>query len=172
MKANLSRRIVSYMVDALPILFIVITMHSLFVGTIITDSIENYDVLVATYDANTAILADDGVALQEDLDAELITEDVYHEKYAELYDQFIADNEEEYGAVLRNFLMTLAYGFITFVSIYFFYMLILKGNSFGRRLMGIELTGNVKWYTIFSREVVWKHFFWVYIRCSTNRVLC
>ena len=161
MRANLSRRIVSYMVDALPILFIVIGMHSLFVGTIITNSIENYDELVATYDANTEILQDELAALRTELDDELITEDEYTTQYDLLYESFITDNEEEYQAVLSNFLMTLTYGFVTFVSIYFIYMLILKGNSFGRKLMGIELTGKVRWYTIFSREVVWKHFFWV-----------
>lgn len=161
MRANLSRRIVSYFVDALPILFIVIGMNNLFVGTIISNSIENYEELSATYYDNSDILSDDIADLRADVESELITEDDFQTMSTGLYEDFWDDNTEEYNAVVAHLILTMTYGFVAFVSIYYLYMLILKGNSFGRKLMGIELTGKVTWFTILSREVIWKHFFWI-----------
>ena len=161
MRLSLSRRIVSYFIDAMPIFTVVILMHSLFVGAIITNSIENYDQLAETYYANSDVLADQVAQLRTDLTNELITETQYEEQVSELNETFFEENQEEYAAVVANLLYTLTYGFVTYVLLYFAYMLILKGNSFGRRLMGGELTGKVRWYTIFAREVVWKHFFWI-----------
>jgi hypothetical protein len=37
----------------------------------------------------------------------------------------------------------------------------MKGNTFGRHLMGAELRGKVTWFTLLLREVMWKHFFWL-----------
>lgn len=161
MRLSLSRRIVSYVIDAAPILTIVILMHSLFVGGIITNSIENYDVLAETYYANSDVLADQIQDLGVDFEDGIITEEEFNTQREALYTQFYEDNAEEQAAVVANLMYTITYGFITFISLYYVYMLVLKGNSFGRRLMGGELTGNVKWYTIFAREVVWKHFFWI-----------
>jgi hypothetical protein len=47
------------------------------------------------------------------------------------------------------------------MALYYAYVLIFKGNTFGRKLVGAQLSGSVKWYTLFIREVMWKHFFWL-----------
>ena len=36
----------------------------------------------------------------------------------------------------------------------------MKGNTIGRKMMGMELKGNVTWYNIILREFFWKHLFW------------
>ena len=41
----------------------------------------------------------------------------------------------------------------------YIYNLILKGNTFGRRFTKLRLDGNIKWYSLFTREFIYKGFF-------------
>lgn len=161
MRVGLARRIASYLIDALPILLLVISMHSLFVGGIIKNSIENYDELETTFNEEYELYNQEIDDLLVQLENEEITDDEYAEQANEKYELFYDTYSVEFNAVSSYFMMTIMYGVITFILVYYVYMLILKGNSFGRKFMGAELVGNVKWYTLFIREVLWKHMFWL-----------
>ena len=161
MRVGLARRIASYLIDALPILLIVIGMHNLFVGDMIKGQIDNFDQLEATFNEQYEIYNDALTDLAEQLENEEITEEYYNDEAIVLYNNLYDNYSVEFNAVTTYFMITVIYGVLTFMIVYYVYMLILKGNSFGRKLMGAELVGNVKWYTLFIREVLWKHMFWL-----------
>ena len=43
MRVSLSKRILSYLIDAVPLLLVVLGLHTLFIGGIIENQIPNYD---------------------------------------------------------------------------------------------------------------------------------
>ena len=161
MRLSLSRRIVSYVIDAIPIFLIVVSLQSLFVGDLIKSRFENYDELAESYYTNLDIFDDQVALLREELELNIINELEYEIEYNYLVEDFNNENDEAATVVFSVIVTSLGTGFIIFTSLYYIYMLVLKGSSFGRRLMGGELSGRVTWYTILAREVVWKHFFWV-----------
>lgn len=161
MRVGVARRIASYLIDAMPILLVVISMHTLFVGDMIKGSIDNFDELEATFNEQYQLYDQEINDLTTQLENEEISEDTYQTLAQEAYDDFYSTYDEEFAAVSGYFMITVIYGVLSFISLYYIYMLILKGNSYGRRLMGAEIQGNVKWYTLFIREVIWKHMFWI-----------
>lgn len=161
MRLSLSRRIVAYFVDAMPILLLVVSMQSLFVGDLIKSQFENYDEQAATYNENFDLYDQRIRDLQSDVDDGIITEDQYITQATALNDEFYELYGDEYETVMTYVITSFSIGFFAFVLLYYVYMLVLKGNSLGRHLMGGELTGHVTWYSILAREVVWKHFFWL-----------
>ncbi len=161
MRVGLARRILSYILDAMPLIGVIVLMHSLFVGEIIADSIPNYETLSATYYEQYDVLMDDTEELQLAYGEGLLTEEEYNDELVALNVEFTETYPDELGAVETYFAITVLYGIITYLAMYYAYMLFTKGNTLGRRLMNAELVGNVKWYTLFIREVLWKHVFWL-----------
>jgi hypothetical protein len=161
MRVGLARRILSYILDAMPLIGVIVLMHSLFVGDIIANSIPNYEELSTVYYEQYDVLLDDTEELQIAYGEGLLTEEEYNEDLIALNKEFTENYPDELGAVETYFAITVLYGIITYLVTYYAYMLFTKGNTLGRRLMNAELVGNVKWYTLFIREVLWKHVFWL-----------
>jgi hypothetical protein len=99
----------------------------------------------------------------EDYENEVITEEEYLALNSDLRDNWIENYSFLYGNVVINYMLNvLVYLFIGFNILYYIYMLATKGNTLGRKMNKIQLVGNVKWYTLLLREILWKNIFWVW----------
>ncbi|MFW5913948.1 MAG: RDD family protein, partial [Bacillota bacterium] len=47
--------------------------------------------------------------------------------------------------------------------LYYVYSGIMKGQTYGRRLLKIYMSGRINWWTLLMREILWKSFFWVFV---------
>lgn len=161
MRVSLSKRVLSYLIDAIPLLLVVLGLHNLFIGGIIEDQIPNYTEHREVYYDNYAILSNNLEELSQDHENGLITKEYYDEERTAITTLFYETYEDEYASLVVHMILTFVYSSIMFMVLYYVYMLIMKGNTFGRYLMGAELRGKVNWFTLFMREVLWKHFFWI-----------
>ena len=93
--------------------------------------------------------------LEED---ETYTRSDYEQDIQELED----DYNEEYAAVVPSLMSVVLYFYTGWVIGNYIYQGLMKGNTFGRKWMDIELSGRVNWWSLFMREVLWKGFFWAF----------
>lgn len=163
MKIGFFKRAASYLLDAVPIIMLLMSLMSLFGENIVKDSIDNYDQLQAEYEDAEAAFS----IIATGYDQQFEDEDITYEQYTELYNtaqiEFVTENSEIINVVFYEFWVKSAIAIIViFLLIYTTYQIVLKGNTLGRRLMKIELKGKVTWYNIILRELFWKHLFWFF----------
>lgn len=161
MRIGFFKRSGSYILDAVPLFMLVVATLTWFVGDIVENTIDNYDHLNEIYNERL----DEQVAVSNGYYAEyeddIITAEEYNELIAELQTDFLHNNEFLINTVVYQYwYRALAYVFLTFFLLYTIYMVAMKGNTLGRKLMQIELQGKVTWYNILLREFFWKHLFW------------
>jgi uncharacterized RDD family membrane protein YckC len=163
MHVGLYRRIASYLIDILPIIMLVLAMQSWFVGDMLKTQIDpNYDQLEVEYlekiDERNALIDPYYTQFQND---EMSEEDFLVIR-DEINNEFLEENAELINTVVMDYwLYMVMYWIISINVIYYIYVLYLKGQTFGRKIMKIELQGNIKWYTLLLREIIWKNLFFV-----------
>jgi len=115
---------------------------------------------------NETITAKEFILLSKDLreqrDIKTITSEEYTTLATTLRSDFNEDNVDYSSMILAYYLNVVIYFFISYSIINYFYNLILKGQTFGRRFMKIQLYGKVTWFTLLLREVLWKPVFWLF----------
>ncbi len=159
MRVKLFPRIASYLLDIIPILFTLSLLFSLFVGDMLKP--ENYDNLMTEYREISDEYTDVIQGYKDQLDAGSLSQDEYDTTVNGLVEDYQDDIEEHTVAQIRYFFDTAMFYIISATLIYFVYSGFTKGRTVGRRIMHIELGGNVNWWTIFMREVIWKTGYWV-----------
>lgn len=163
MKIGVFKRIASYLLDIVPIITLVYALHLLFVGTLLQNAVDpNYSDVESEYfdlvdERNVAV---DGYYTQ--FDNGEITEDEYFELRADLQTEFFEDNEEIVTTITQYWLYSFLYYAILINIAYYAYMVGFKGQSLGRKILKIELMGNIKWHTILLREVLWKNLLYTF----------
>ncbi len=162
MRIGVFRRSAAFLLDAMPIILILSLLLSLFVGDILKSQYSDFDEKITTYQENM----DDYYATldvyKEQLEEEEITLEDYEELSLDLQVTFVNDNEEYRNVVFGYYSNVVLFYLLSFTVVNYFYHLILKGQTYGRKLMKIELYGNITWYTLLLREVLWKSAFWVF----------
>lgn len=159
MRVGLFRRIASFLLDAVPILVTLSLLFSLFVGDLLKE--DGYDDLIVEYQT---IVVEYNATIDpylQQFENDEITESEYLALIEDDYDQFIEDTNIHTEAMLNYFVRSFMYHFIGFIVIYYAYNLILKGRTYGRQIMKIELGGKITWWTIFVREIIYKVMFWL-----------
>lgn len=162
MKIGVFSRLMSYLVDIIPIISIVSLLLTWFVGDIIKEGIhEDFDHLEELYYENL----EEYEAIVDPIYTRYTNEEITYDEYLELAtpirDDFVNNNIYLYDIVFISWwISAAAYLIISTNIIYYIYLLIMKGNTFGRKIMRIQLKGNVTWYSLLLREIIWKHFFW------------
>jgi hypothetical protein len=163
MRVGLFKRSASFILDIMPIIMIVMLLQQWFIGGIIKTSIDpNYDQLEVEY-----------FELLEERDAEI---EPYYQQYEDgeitveqfesfrdpINNAFLEDNTELINTVIIQYwLYAIMYWIISTNLIYMIYVLAFKGQTLGRKVMKIKLVGNVKWYSLILREILWKTLFYV-----------
>lgn len=164
MRIGLLKRSASYLIDIIPIITIITLLLNWFVGDMIKLSIhENFYELEAMYEENLA----DYNALTEPYYEQYSNGEITYEEYVELatpiQDDFIHNHTYIFQVVFINYWIYVGlYVFLSVNTVYFVYMVFTRGNTFGRKIMQIELHGHVTWYSLLMREILWKHFFWLF----------
>jgi uncharacterized RDD family membrane protein YckC len=162
MRIGFFRRITAFLLDAMPIFMILSLLLSLFVGDLLKSPYPNYDHKVAIYQENMDEYYDTLNTYKIQLDAEELTLEEYEDMSLSLQNDFTNNNEYFISIMFAYYLNVSLYFFISFTLLNYFYHLFLKGQTVGRKLMKIELFGNINWYNILLREVLWKSVFWVF----------
>lgn len=154
MKVGALRRSGAYLLDMVPILAILSLLFSLFVGDLLKP--ENYDVLmddlVVINDRYNEIVA----PYQTQYENEELTIDEYNAIVDPLIEDYNAETTEHMSASLLYLFRTILYYITSSTMLYYIYSVVTKGSTVGRKMMKIELSGNITWFSLFVREVIWK----------------
>ena len=155
MRVGLFRRLGSFTFDVLPIILIVSLLYSLFIGNMLKP--DDYDAIYAEYMEIRETYF--GELEQKYLDGEYTVSE-YQERYNSIVPSFQRASEEQYAVILIYMARVALYHTISVISIYFAYVVLTKGRTYGRRLMRIELGGKVTFWRLLVREVIWKFGYW------------
>lgn len=163
MRIGFFKRLGSYIIDMSPIFAIMILLHSWFIGGLLQNIVsDDYEAVDAAY---LQVVEERNIELQvyvDQLEDGTITDEEYSEYYEDIQTSFFEDNEDIISTVTQYWAYSLLYFVFGINLVYLIYMLIVKGQSFGRRLFKIELYGNVVWYTLVLRELMWKNLMYTF----------
>jgi len=162
MRIGFFRRLSAFLLDAMPIMLILSLLLSLFVGDLLKSPYPDYDHKVEVYNENMDEYYNTLNIYKAQLEDEEITLEEYTEMALDLQETFTINNEYLYAIMFAYALNVTLYFYLSFSLINYFYNLIVKGQTIGRKLMKIELYGNINWYTLLLREVLWKTVYWVF----------
>ena len=154
MRVGVLRRIGAYLLDIIPIFAVLSLLFTFFVGDLLKP--EGYDDLMEEYYEITADYND----LIEPFSTQYQNEEITLEEYQSLteddYNQYLQDSEEHILATILFFRSALIYYISAFTILYYVYSVFTKGHTLGRKMMKIELQGNITWWTLLVREIIWK----------------
>lgn len=162
MRIGFFRRLAAFFLDAMPLVMILTLLLSLFVGDLLKSPYPDYDRKVSIYQENMDVYYETLNTYKTQLDAEELTLEEYEEMSLNLQNDFTNNNEYFISIMFAYYLNVALYYFISFTFINYFYHLFLKGQTIGRKMMKIELFGNITWFSILLREVLWKSVYWVF----------
>ena len=148
MRIGLFKRVASYLLDIVPIISIFIVLHSLFIGTLLQQAVNpNYNQIYEDYLIVEEAYQDELADYNTQLDNGEITEEEYFEMREALNDAFYEDNEELVTPITMYFAYSMFYFLITINLAYVLYVIGMKGQTLGRKILKLELVGNIRWYT-------------------------
>lgn len=150
----------SFLVDLIPIITVLSMCFTFFVGELLKP--ENYDALRSSYLQKIEDYNEEVAEPFSQYESGEISPEEYNEITAPIEASYFHTDEtdEEVLAYLQYTGYTVLYYFIGFNLIYFIYIGITQGRTFGRRFTKIELKGKINWWTLFLREFIWKTFYW------------
>lgn len=160
MQVGLFRRILSFVIDIVPIITVLSLCFSLFAGDLIKP--DNYDEYLEDYQAKVEAYNEEVMPFYDQYVAGELTADEYNEISAPIESSYF-DNEETDNQIrvyIEYIGYSVMYYFIGVNSLYFIYSLVTKTRTFGRKFTKIELKGKINWWTILLREVIWKTGYW------------
>lgn len=174
MGAGFIKRAFSSLLD-LTIAFFVVYLTFTFVGrSILQNQVPNFDEIYTSYQEIVDAYNLDKEAASEEYNAQLIIAGgddsleaialtAYQNKVI-LLDQINIIDIEPYNRPLTNFFLNsifyYAIGFLVVMSIY---TVATKGKTLGRKIMKIELSGNVNPVSIFLHDIMLKYFIIVFV---------
>jgi len=156
MRVGAFKRIVSFVFDAMPIVLVATVLFTLFVGDLLKP--DDYDNIYAEYQEIRSTYFDD---LEEQYRNAEITLEEYQAEYDLIIDDFNTDTEDHILVIYTYFMYVVIYHVLSFIAIYFAYVVATKGRTLGRRLFKIQLAGKVTVWRLFLREVLWKSGYWI-----------
>lgn len=159
MRAKFFKRLLSFMIDANLIFGVIYVLFLILARSIIQSGTPDYEEHLRLYNIELA----ETETLLDEIDASLENEEITEDEHLELFNQYTEEfNTEVEEYVLTQFLYIInvsLYFFVSFVVLNYVYNLILQGNTFGRRFMKLRLEGNIKWYSLLTRELIYKGLF-------------
>lgn len=175
MRIGLIKRIASYLLDIVPIISVIIILHTLFIGTLLQKAVSpDYNQIYEDYLVVEQARQDTLANYNEQLDNGEITDDEYLEMRETLTDEYYEENQELITPVTMYFGYSMFYFLIAINLVYLIYVVGMKGQTLGRKILKIQLVGNVKWHTLIMREFFWKNLlysFGIIIGIGVNPIL-
>jgi hypothetical protein len=162
MSASVLKRSGSFLIDLIIILTIITLIYRLFAQNIIQAQVENFDPQYQEFLDAQIERTDEILALQEALSNGEITEANYQSELVRI-DAFYNDNYVSQTEVFVEYiLLNIVYFMTTYLIINYLYQLLFKGQTIGRRMLKIRITGRVTWWNLLFREVFWKGLYWIF----------
>ena len=162
MRPGFFRRLAAFFIDSMPILMVLSLLLTLFVGDLIKEQHPNFDNEQAIYEVNRADYNEAYQDYEDQLANEEITTQQFDDLTLALGDQFSLENEDFSKMWLSYYFQIIIYFYASYTLIYYFYVLLRKGQTYGRIMMKIELYGKINWFTLLLREFLWKTVFWAF----------
>ena len=162
MRVSLFKKVMAYLLDAMPIFFTLMVLNSLFVGEMLKDSYPDYDANYEVYQQNVDEYYIELDLYYQDLEGEIITQDEYDLQVEILRDDFLVINDETENEIYEYFSRLIYYFLISFIVIKYLYNLFTKGQTYGLKLMKLEMVGKINWFSLLLREIFWREVFWIF----------
>lgn len=162
MSASVFKRAGSFLIDIIIILAIISLIYRLFAQNVIQGQIENFEpsyqeFLDAQVERSNTIRA-----LQEERSAGLIDQTAYESELTRI-DTFYNETYASQTQVFAEYILfNIIYFLTTYLIINYLYQLLFKGQTIGRRMLKIRITGRVTWWNLLFREVFWKGLYWIF----------
>jgi len=160
MRAKFFKRSLSFLIDANLVFGLIYLTFILFGRTLVQSSVPNY----VEHERLYIIELEKSNELIKEIDQQAVDGTITKEEHEILFEQYMTQHNENVedvvGTVIAyNLIYVPLYFLLNFAIINYIYNLILKGNTFGRRFTKLRLDGNIKWYSLFTREFIYKGFF-------------
>lgn len=162
MNVSIFKKTLAFLLDAIPIFFILGVLLSLFVGDLLKEQYTDYDNKTAIYQENVDEYYATLDIYYQDLLDEVITQDDYDILFSDLRDDFTDINNDTETMIFSYYLNVVLFFFVSYLLIKYLYNLITKGQTLGLKMMNLELVGRVNWFTLLLREVFWREIYWVF----------
>ncbi len=162
MKVSIFKKIMAYLLDAMPIFLLLMILNTLFVAEILKNPYEDYDANYEVYQQNVDEYYNTIDLYYLDFENEVITQDEYDTQVSTLRDDFLEINGET-ETVIYSYLTRLIYYFlISFLVVKYLYNIFTKGQTFGLKLMKLEMVGKITWFSLLLRELFWRELYWLF----------
>ncbi len=162
MSAGAFKRTIAFLLDFMIVALAIIIIHYAIARPIYIRTVDDFDNLMDEFETVHAQYLEDFELLQTQFEANEITSTEFLEARDELL-QTYRDMAPEAYRVRDNFIffesIVLIGGFLVFTGLYHS---ILKGQSYGRKLLGLEYRGSPSPLNLIVREVFLKYFYWVF----------
>jgi len=162
MRVSLFKKIMAYLLDAMPILMLLMVLNTLFVAEILKNPYTDYDEKYEVYQQNVDEYYNTIDLYYQDLEDETITQEEYDIEISNLRDDFLVINDDTETMIYGYFTSLIYYFLISFLVIKYLYNVITKGQTFGLKLMKLEMVGKVNWFSLLLRELFWRELFWIF----------
>jgi hypothetical protein len=162
MRVSLFKKMMAYLLDAMPIFLLLMVLNTLFVAEILKNPYTDYDANYEVYQQNVDEYYLTIDEYFQDLENEVITQDEYDTQVATLRDDFLEINGDTETVIYEYFTRLLYYFLISFLVIKYLYNVFTKGQTFGLKLMKLEMVGKINWFSLLLRELFWREVFWVF----------
>ncbi len=162
MRVNIFKKIMAYLLDAMPIFLLLMILNTLFVAEILKKPYTDYDENYEVYQENVDDYYNSLDLYFQDLENEVITQDEYDAQVVTLRDDFLVINSETEAVTYEYFTRLIYYFLISFLVVKYLYNVFTKGQTFGLKLMKLEMVGKITWFSLLLRELFWRELYWVF----------
>lgn len=162
MRVSLFKKIMAYLLDAMPIFLLLMVLNTLFVADLLKNPYPDYDANYEIYQQNVDEYYSTIDVYILDLENEVITQDEYDIQITTLRDDFLDVNGETEVMIYEYFTRLIYYFLISFLVVKYLYNVFTKGQTFGLKLMKLEMVGKINWFSLLLRELFWRELFWVF----------
>lgn len=162
MRVSIFKKIMAYLLDAMPIFMLLMILNTLFVAELLKNPYSDYDAKYEVYQENVDEYYSEIDIYFQDLENEDITQEEYDSQVALLREDFLEVNSETETMIFSYYTRILYYFLISFLVVKYIYNIITKGQTFGLKFMKLEMVGKVNWLSLLLREVFWRELFWIF----------
>lgn len=162
MRVSFFKRSLAYLLDTIPILFVLSILLSLFVGDMLKNPYPDFNQKLVVYEENVDTYYTVLDSYYQDFEDEVITEDAYNTLGVELREEFIVVNGDTETMIFSYYTAVFLYFLLSFLFIKYFYNLLMKGQTLGLKMMQLEMVGRINWFSLLLREVFWREIYWIF----------
>ncbi len=163
MNAGLFKRSLAFIIDGFIYLSITFWIFNFIAGPVYQRQFDDFDMHWNVYFEVTEMVEEDMEVHQARYEDNEITYAELLEIRAGIFNDYYEDEQyrESIDIALGYRDFTMFSSILIFILANYIGILVLKGQTLGRKLMKLRLSGEVNWFSLLLREVFWKYLFWL-----------